>query len=74
MYTVDRRLYVNAKGKVVEEGDPSAAFLLAAPGHVLTDEEARRYGLLTPEPEAKAVDGPPTTKALPGPKTTKSGG
>jgi hypothetical protein len=45
-YTADRRLFLNAdKSAVVEEGDASAAFLLAAPGDELTDDEAKQYGL-----------------------------
>lgn len=42
----DRRLYLTAdKARVVEEGDASAAFLLAAPGTEITPEEVKRLGL-----------------------------
>lgn len=44
--TADRRLYVTAdKSKVVEEGDPTAAYLLAGEGTEIPIEEAERLKL-----------------------------
>lgn len=48
----DRKLFLTAdRERVVEEGDPDAAFLLAAPGKQISDADAERYGL---KPKAKA--------------------
>lgn len=42
---VDRRLWLTAdKDKLVEDGDPKAAFLWANEGLEVTDEEANRVG------------------------------
>lgn len=44
---VQEPLWLNAdRSKVLAEGDPEAAFLLATPGKRLSIEEAERYGLL----------------------------
>ena len=44
---VTRRWYwTNNQADLVPEGDPSAAFLAYPAGEVLSDEEARRSGLL----------------------------
>ncbi len=52
----DRRYYVNAdRSRVVEEGDPEAALLLAAEGDDITNEDVARYGL----GKAKAADPEP---------------
>ena len=46
VFKADRRLWVDKnRSKVVEEGDPEAAFLLAPVDGELTDEEATKYGL-----------------------------
>lgn len=43
----DRRLWLTAdRTRVVEDGDPRAAFQLASPGHLIPDQEAQRLGLL----------------------------
>ena len=66
---LDRPLYLTAdRNSVVEEGDPAAAFLLAAAGHEVPDAEAERLGLKpskkqaatdpAPEPEAKEQAAP----------------
>ena len=48
----DRRLYLTAdRERVVEEGDPDAAFLFVTPGKEVSDADAERYGL---KPKAKA--------------------
>jgi hypothetical protein len=58
----DRRLYLDAEGRLVEDGDPRAASLLVAPGQELPDAEAERLGVKPhagPEPHAEAdEDGP----------------
>ena len=59
-YHVKERLYTTLDGKVVKEGDPNAAFLLMSEGGELSDEEAKKYGLVE---EEKAVAAPPATKA-----------
>lgn len=42
----DRRLWLTAdKARVVEDGDPEAAFLLAAPGHPILEADVKRLGL-----------------------------
>lgn len=46
MYKADKRLYLTAdRSRVVEEGDPEAASLLAAEGQEILDAEAERLGL-----------------------------
>lgn len=44
-FTSDRRLYLDANDKVVEEGDESAVSLLVGEGGQVDDETAKRYGL-----------------------------
>lgn len=42
----DKRYYLTAdRSRVVEEGDPEAAVLLAAEGTLVAEEDAKRYGL-----------------------------
>lgn len=43
---VEERLWLTADDKVVADGDPSAASLLASEGTQLTREDAERYGLV----------------------------
>lgn len=69
---ITRRLWLTAdRERVVEEGDPSAAFLLAAEGDEVSDEDAERYGVeavllaevkavASAEVEDKAADRAPT--------------
>jgi hypothetical protein len=57
-FTTDRRLYVTHDLKrLVEEGDPKAAYLLAPKGGEITEQTARRYGLLKAmaKPQDKAL-------------------
>lgn len=42
---VDRRVYRTVDGRLVEEGDPEAAFLAYPAGEEVVDAEARRSGL-----------------------------
>lgn len=56
--TVDRRLYLTAdKSKVVEDGDPKAAFLWAIRGRNVSEEEAKRVGYKPKPATAKAASG-----------------
>lgn len=56
--TVDRRLYLTAdKSKVVEDGDPKAAFLWAIRGRNVSEEEAKRVGYKPKPAKAKAASG-----------------
>lgn len=48
----DRRLYLDAEGKVVEADDPSRAQLLVSKGGEIPMEDARRYGLVGDAQEA----------------------
>lgn len=42
----DRRLWLTAdKSRVVEDGDPAAAFLLAAPGTEIAPDDVKRFEL-----------------------------
>lgn len=82
-YKADRRLYLNGdKSRVVEEGDPEAAFLYLAEGQSAPLAEARGYGLVegedaepaTEQPveaEVKAVSKAPSNKAMNQPQETK---
>jgi hypothetical protein len=63
-YKSDRRLYLTRDDKVVEEGDPTAAFLLVGEGGELEDSIAQQYGLANAPAEAKAVDKAPENKAV----------
>lgn len=55
----DKRYYLNAdRSRVVEEGDPEAAYLLAAEGAEISNEDVARYGLgskKAKEPEPTVV-------------------
>jgi hypothetical protein len=45
-FRADRRLYVTAdRSRVVEEGDPGAAFLLVGLNSIIEAEDVQRYGL-----------------------------
>lgn len=46
MFTAKERLMLDAEGKVVKEGDPKAKSLLVAVGQDLSDEDAKKYGLV----------------------------
>lgn len=63
-------LYLDAKQQeVVAEGDSRAAFLLVAAGGQLSEEEARKWGLLA---DAKAKKDTPDNKAKTPPPNKKS--
>lgn len=59
-YIADRRLYLNREGDVVEEGDESAATLLAAEGQEIPDERAAELGLTGEKPAKEPVVVPST--------------
>lgn len=79
----DKRYYLNAdRSKVVEEGDPAAAYLLAAEGADISNEDAKKYGLgryapedemPADESEGKAVQSAPENKAVQMGDAVKSG-
>lgn len=58
-WEADRRLWLTAdRERVVEDGDPEAAFLFCTRGVQLTAAEVQRYGVgprreLEPEPESE---------------------
>lgn len=59
------RLWLTAdKERVVEDGDPAAAFLLVGEGGQLSEEDARKYGLMDEE-KTKRVMSPNKAKAAP---------
>lgn len=61
-FVTDRKIFVNAdKSKVVEEGSPEAAFLLASKGKELDEATVKRYGLAPPQD--KALKSAPANKA-----------
>lgn len=61
----DRRLWLTAdRARVVEEGDPEAAFLFTSPGKEISDEDAERYGLdEKPKAEEKQAETPADKEA-----------
>ena len=71
VWTSDRRLYLDAAGTVVEEGDPASATLLVIEGGVLDMARARELGLVDVA-ESKQVAAPPATKQVLGPPATKA--
>jgi len=62
---VDKRLYRTADGRLVEEGDSEAAFLAYPAGTELSDEEARRAGLLVEKKAPPKAMAKPADKAAP---------
>lgn len=70
-WAADRRLWLTVdKSRVVEEGDPDAAFLFASPGTEVTAADVQKYDLgprkpaeqkQAVKPEDKAAD-PPANK------------
>ena len=72
VWTSDRRLWLTAdRSKVVEDGEPGAAFLLCTPGRSIPRAQAEALGLLKapkPEPEKKE-DPKPADKAMKKPAT-----
>lgn len=50
LWTADRRLYLNAEGKVVEADDPTRQSLLVAQGGTIPLADAERLGIVTVTP------------------------
>lgn len=63
-YVSDRRLYLTADGRVVDEGDEAARTLLVGEGCELDDATAAQYGLSGKAPATKAVEVVPENKAV----------
>lgn len=60
----DRKLWLTAdRERVVEDGDPDAAFLLAAEGDELDDEDVERYGLNRSQKKAASAENKQTAPA-----------
>jgi hypothetical protein len=59
------------KSEVVKEGDPRARFLFCATGSQVTEDEARKYGLIA---EKAKLDAPAETKLKAEPPPNKSKG
>jgi hypothetical protein len=63
-YVARERLYHTVdRSKVVKEGDPEAAFLLAGEGDVISESEVKRLKLESHFQEAKPADPAARTKA-----------
>lgn len=76
MFRVDSHIWKTSDGRLVEHGDPDAAFLAFAAGQEVPDDIARRSGLVAFRARAKPADkamGKPADKAVSKP-TDKSGG
>lgn len=54
MITATERVYLTANGRVVREGDPAAATLLAGVGRPIPPEHEAAYLALTSQPEPDA--------------------
>ncbi len=55
--TIDRTLWLTAeRDRVVEDGDPAAAFLYATAGKRVSAEEAERFGAMPAKSERKKAD------------------
>lgn len=68
-WTSDRRLFLDAAGKVVEADDPTRATLLVAAGNEIPLDDAIRYGLAEAPAETKAAVGkPPANKSRTAPE------
>lgn len=60
---LDRRLWLNAdRTKVVEDGDPEAAFLLGNEGTEIPDDEAKRLGVKAKSASANKAKQAPSNK------------
>lgn len=72
LYTADRRLWLTAdQSRVVEDGDPEAAFQLISPGQQMPEARARKYGLIKQEAEVKALSAPTMKVVAPKPNKGK---
>lgn len=63
MYTSDERLCLDsAKEKIVDCDSAEAAFLLVAEGGQITEDDARKYGLMGKPAQAEAAPAEPESK------------
>lgn len=70
---VDRRLYLDRTGtRVLEEGDPDVAALLAPAGGLVPFEQAKALGLVE-EPAEKKQDKPADKRRRPAPANKSRG-
>ena len=83
MYRVDRRLYLDGKGKNIVEGPPKAAQLFKAKGGTVTPQELEVWGnkikryipeFQSEETEVKKRDKPEDKKRTPSKNKSASGG
>lgn len=63
----DKTLYRTQEGKVVEEGDENAAFLLVAKGAEIPEADAVKYGLITKEEAVEKAGESALTTAMTAP-------
>lgn len=54
-FVSDKRYFLTADGRVVEDGDPEAHSLLVGEGGLLPEAEAERYGLKLKEYKAPSL-------------------
>lgn len=72
MIVADRRLWLTAdKARVVEDGDPAAAFLLAAPGTEISAGEVERLRLSAKDGKVVLPGGEQVTEEKPAAKKAK---
>lgn len=62
-----KRIYANLEGKVVEENDPTAAYLVVAADSSIPIDTARRYGLVKDEAEEAEAEQPAAKADTPAP-------
>lgn len=61
-YIADRDLYLDAKGNVVEKGDPATESKLIGKGGALSNADAKKYGLIGNDKKAKAAEAEPAVE------------
>lgn len=77
-FRTDRRYYLTADGRAVEEGDPDGQSLLFGVDAEVSAADAKKYGLTDPakaaepEPEPEAEDGAKARSAAPANKARAS--
>lgn len=73
-----QRLFRTEDGRIVAEDDPAAAFLFAAEGDEIADEEAARHGLTAKSKLVSATaeekEAPPPADKQAGPPANKARG
>lgn len=69
-YIAEKRLWLDATGKVVQDGDEAAAVLLVGEGGQLSDADANKYGLTDTKAKADTTE----NKARPAAPANKAKG